>query len=318
MGWTKGLGADLNARIEELVGASHVFEIEVPEEQNWSISTPTPSNAIDDSLFLPGGDTVRMMLEAIPAEATNMHAYTAIDHRSINILSYFHAIFPFFSGETRSPPCQPNSFMPLKQLTAERWRTGLPICAHFPYQVVCGQLLNHVYLIGAGHEDVIPSELDYVLNGAIVGLICDLSTVEAQVAAVRMDTDTSGPSALARLLQYNPGKALPSPSLSNCPGLALIRGVSTLPTDLLPLPRSTSTVYLHVLTPLPLNVLETRALVKGELELPVWGMLDFRDEEGGVAGVERGHVPYLQWGKGEGLGSEKRRVRRNLMRRAQV
>ena len=59
-------------------------------------------------------------------------------------------------------------------------------------------------------------------------------------------------------------------------------------------------------------------LIKSELELPVWGMLDFREDEGGVAGVKKGQVPYLQWGKGEGLGSERRRVRRNLMRKAQM
>ena len=47
-------------------------------------------------------------------------------------------------------------------------------------------------------------------------------------------------------------------------------------------------------------------------------MLDFREDEGGVAGVEKGQVPYLQWEKGEGLGSERRRVRRNLMRKAQM
>ena len=67
-------------------------------------------------------------------------------------------------------------------------------------------------------------------------------------------------------------------------------------------------------------------LVKGELELPIWGMLDFRtffkngQEIGDVVGVEPENVPYLQWGKGSQrvLGAEKRKIRRNLMRRGQL
>ncbi|KAG1887755.1 hypothetical protein F4604DRAFT_2038239, partial [Suillus subluteus] len=35
MGWTKGLGADLNAKIEELAKPTHVFEIIGPEERGW-------------------------------------------------------------------------------------------------------------------------------------------------------------------------------------------------------------------------------------------------------------------------------------------
>jgi polynucleotide 5'-hydroxyl-kinase GRC3/NOL9 len=58
-------------------------------------------------------------------------------------------------------------------------------------------------------------------------------------------------------------------------------------------------------------------MVKGELELPVWGMLDFKERDT-IAGIEKSKVPYLQWGKGEGIGGERRRVRRNLMRKGQL
>jgi polynucleotide 5'-hydroxyl-kinase GRC3/NOL9 len=77
---------------------------------------------------------------------------------------------------------------------------------------------------------------------------------------------------------------------------------------------------MHILTPVPPHLFsKCRVLVKGEMELPLWGMLDFRsDVEGVIAGVEKAKVPYLQWGKGEGLGGEKRRVRRNLMRKGQM
>jgi len=60
-------------------------------------------------------------------------------------------------------------------------------------------------------------------------------------------------------------------------------------------------------------------LVKGEIEIPIWGMLDFRAQNGdSVAGVEMLKVPYLRWGKTEGLGGRKKRVRRNLMRKSQL
>jgi polynucleotide 5'-hydroxyl-kinase GRC3/NOL9 len=79
---------------------------------------------------------------------------------------------------------------------------------------------------------------------------------------------------------------------------------------------------MHILTPLPAPYLEqAKAVVKGEMELPVWGWLDHRvDMADGVAGLEQGKVPYLQLGKGpEGaVGGERRRVRRNLMRRGQM
>ncbi|KAG0702283.1 hypothetical protein DFH29DRAFT_875322 [Suillus ampliporus] len=48
--------------------------------------------------------------------------------------------------------------------------------------------------------------------------------------------------------------------------------------------------------------------VKGRPELPIWGTLDFTDANKGVAGAEKDRVPYLQWGKGEGLGGERRRT----------
>jgi len=70
---------------------------------------------------------------------------------------------------------------------------------------------------------------------------------------------------------------------------------------------------------------DARVLVKGDIELPIWGMLDFRQlcdngDIGTIAGVERGKVPYLQWGRSSkgAIGADKRRVRKNLMRRGQA
>ncbi|KAI6099090.1 hypothetical protein F5141DRAFT_1219281 [Pisolithus sp. B1] len=274
MGWTKGLGADLNTRIEELVEPSHVFEIEGSEEGAQA------TNA------------VRVQLEAIQADATNMHAFSAADHRNINTLSYFHAVFPPFIGEQQPSASVSFSVVPspvsLRQVTAECWDATLPLCARYPYE-----------------------ELPRVLNCAVVGLVAyDENTKEAEMEP----TDQ-----VVSSLPYSPGQPVPHPSISNCLGLALIRGVfsSSGPS---PTPSQSSLTHLHILTPLPPSILgHARVLIKGEFELPVWGMLDFRDgEEGGIASVERERVPYLQWGKSEGLGSQRRRVRRNLMRKAQM
>ena len=285
MGWTKGLGADLNAKVEELAEPTHVFEIVGPEEKGWPTALqtygtphiePAPSKASQHTL------------EAISPDSTNTH-FNAVDQRNINILSYFHAIFP---------STLPSPSAPIRQITATKWDTSLPLCAWYPYEVDWAQAFDQVILIGAGYEDVIPSEIANVLNGAIVGLVeCEPETE---------DPPPSNPSD-ALQFPYTQGRHPSIPSTSTCHGLALIRGISP------------SSSHIHILTPVPPVLLaRCRVIVKGELELPIWGMLDFTDASEGVAGVEKGRVPYLQWGKSEGLGGERRRVRRNLMRKAQM
>jgi polynucleotide 5'-hydroxyl-kinase GRC3/NOL9 len=164
---------------------------------------------------------------------------------------------------------------------------------------------------------VVEEEIGVVLNGAIVGMVrCDPGAID-----VENNTDCISSTGI----NYTRYLAPPSPSSSNCVGIALIRGISPPIHNVPPVPTKT---YLHLLTPLPHSLLASaRVLVKGELELPVWGMLDFRNFDGGkgvnfgdVAGVEQDKVPFLQWGKTpEGaMGADKRRVRRNLMRRGQM
>ena len=297
MGWNKGLGADLNARIEEFVEASHTFDIDGAEEKGW----PRPPQLQHVPQFSTGFPFMQtnvrrcVKVEAIQTEMTNTY-HTATDHRHLNILSYFHAVFPELPTPSSLGPA-------LKQITATSWDTSLPLCARYPYEVDYTQAFDHAYLTGPGYEDVVPSELTRVLNGAIVGLVSVSPANTFSRPIQSAPQETTSPS-------YTPGEPLPDPAFSMCHGLALIRGI---PLD----PRSP---HMHVLTPLPTGLLaQARVFVKGEMELPIWGMLDFReDDQGRVAGVEKGQVPYLQWGKGEGIGGEKRRVRRNLMRKGQM
>ncbi|KAH9927868.1 hypothetical protein B0H21DRAFT_125216 [Amylocystis lapponica] len=287
MGWTKGLGADLSRKIEEYIEPSDVFEFETQvQDEGWALSAGGPSQTP-----FPALDAVRRhVLEPIRT-STLSSRYTPADHRTLAILSYFHAQFP--SG-ARIPPLCP--------AIAISWNTALPLCAQPPYEVDWNITFDKVFLTGAGTEDVVPSEIRRVMNLAIVGLVsCEPDTLDG-------DSDGTASEGVGAL-PYTQDAPPPSPFSSKCYGLALIRGLSLAPASSL----------LHILTPVPPHLFSTcRVLVKGELELPVWGMLDFRSADGDVAGVERGKVPYLRWGKGEGAGGERRRFRRNLMRRGQM
>jgi len=150
-----------------------------------------------------------------------------------------------------------------------------------------------------GMEDVVVSEIQSVLNGAVVALV--ESHDESIIASDHPPEVGGGLDSL-----YKQGTPPLSPFSSNCFGLALIRSLSA--------------TQMQMITPVPPALLgRCRVLTKGEIEMPVWGMLDFRAEnDDNVAGVEKPKVPYLRWGKTEGLGGGRRRVRRNLMRKSQL
>lgn len=217
--------------------------------------------------------------------------YNASDLRALSILSYFH------TNSTPSPHSSSTRF----------WDTILPLCAQPPWEVdLSCAAVDKIVLVGSGAEDVIEDELFRALNGSLVGLI-------AYDDGNNNNDDRSSADSSQEMARYSPGGTPPDPSSSRCLGLALIRSIS-------PHPRTSP--LLHILTPVPPTVLaKSRILVKGELELPIWGMLDFREDEeekGTIGGVEYGVVPFLQWGAGRGVGGVPRRVRRNLMRRGQT
>ncbi|KAI0676648.1 hypothetical protein C8Q78DRAFT_987253 [Trametes maxima] len=284
MGWTKGMGADLARRVEEIIAPSTIFGFTNPaveDETTYAAGPVAPPHG--------AGCSPVHFLESIPPALASSH-YTAADHRNLNFLSYFHAVFP----HDLSPSPYPSP-------SATSWHTTLPLCAQSPYDVDWQEAFEKVILTGAGMEDVVPSEVHRTLNGAVVALVsCEPGTLDLEPPT---ESDTP-------LLPYEQGAALPLPNASKCLGLALVRSISP----------STQT-RLQLLTPVPSHLLgAARVLVMGELQLPVWGMLDFRtlDDGGEIAGYERGKVPYLRWGKGEGAGGERRRVRRNLMRKGQM
>ena len=312
MGWIKGLGADLNRKIETTVQPTDIFEVRgshetrldpgsstttwVPES-SWSYNAYGETNPHNYS-------TARVHILEPPSPGFTVAGTTAADHRNITILSYFHAVFPRYV----TPGL-------LEQLTADQWDVSRPLCTMPPFEVNCSTAFDKIILTGAGSEDVVDEEVPRVLNATIVGLVvCDQGVIDHK-------TDL-GPSGLPYTRSFEP----PSPLSSKCVGLAAVRGVSSL-NRIATSSTSSSSPYFHLLTPVPYPLLsQSRTLVKGELELPIWAFLDFRSftnnghDIGDIAGVDPEFVPYLQWRKAtEGvLGAEKRKVRRNIMRRGQL
>lgn len=296
MGWTKGLGATLSKQLNEVIGPSHVFDFPAPSDEGESMNQTPVVNPGDAEETLP---TI-YSLEPIPSSSVPRQ-YSAVDHRNLSILSYFHAKFP-----------PPNPLTNLSSTYATSWDTSLPLCAQPPYEVTVNvKTLDLVVLTGPDAEDVVPSELHRVLNGAIVGLVSS----EPDTLEIPPEIDSDAISSGSHGIPYIQGASPPSPSTSVCHGLAFIRSVSVSEDP-------TKDCVLHLLTPFPpayLAAKNPRIFVKGDLEIPIWGMLDHREtsSEGRVAGYEKDRVPFLRWGKEEGVGGERRRVRRNLMRKGQ-
>lgn len=306
MGWVKGLGADMNRIIESSLHPTDIFEIrdashemggdpDVLASTTWAHDFSWSSNADADNSL--DDYTARIHIIEPASRGFTTVGPTAADHRNLSTLSYFHALFPrhIIPG-------------PLEQITARQWDVSRPLCAMPPFEVDCTTAFDKIILTGAGSEDVVADEVSRVLNGAVVGLVvCD------------HDLRSPGPA-------YTRGCEPPSPLSSVCFGLAVVRAVSS--SHGINTSSSSSTpAYLHLLTPIPYpHLSQSRVLVKGELELPIWAMLDFRtffengQEIGNVVGVEPEYVPYLQWGKSSQgvLGAGKRKIRRNLLRRGQL
>ena len=272
MGWTKGLGADLNKKIEDMLEPSDVFELENPNHSpSFGSFPPTP---------IPE----RRRRHLPPAQTFTSASHTPAELRALSILSYFHTV--------RLPIQSDHQATTL-------WDTETPLCAKVPYDICTSVAFDRIILTTPGMEDVVVSEIQSVLNGAVVALV--ESHDEAVIASDHPPEVGGGLDSL-----YKQGSPPPSPFSSNCFGLALIRSLSA--------------TRMQMITPVPPALLgRCRVLIKGEIEMPVWGMLDFRAEnDDNVAGVEKSKVPYLRWGKTEGLGGGKRRVRRNLMRKGQL
>ncbi|KZS90966.1 hypothetical protein SISNIDRAFT_414745 [Sistotremastrum niveocremeum HHB9708] len=288
-GWTKGYGAILSSFLQSLVEPTHIFEF---RDSNTPLDTLPASTPASNALGGKGKGPVVHYLD--PSTSTILSSrYTATDFRDISLLSYLHALPSSSHDKIDAHP-------------RVRWQTQKSLSSIPPYEITLSPPpgtrgpIEGVYMLGPWADDIVPSELYTVLNCAIVALVSSPSS--------SIEPSPSGPDGTTNV--YVQRRPAPQASDSKCLGLALIRSVDP------------QNHLLHVLTPVHPSFLgECRVLVKGEIELPIWGFLpgdNERDNGDGGEWGEGGEVPFLEWRGVVGIGGEKRKLRRNLMRRGQM
>lgn len=304
-GWVKGLGEDLLRGIEHASQPTHIFDFEqpVPEgivEQSmngWTSSPPHQSARLPNSLGYEMAGTESYLATSTdmglrevktfkvePAPVSPLQArYTASDMRSLSTITYFHSRI---SSSAESQP----------RLTT--WDLSRPLACERPLEVdLCADgPLRQVYIIGEGSNGVTKQDLVLSLNGSIVALV--------QIGDVRREE------------VYVQGRASPDLDKINLLGYAVIRAIR-------PHPSIEDGFQLQLLTPLRDAALgRCNAIIKnGAMELPLSTLLDWRKQPGdsseeGVFGRRwEDGVPFLASGEAHGVGVERRRIRRNIMRK---
>lgn len=175
-------------------------------------------------------------------------------------------------------------------LESQTWDFSMPLITISPLQVELGITIEQVILVGEGADGVVDDDLPIALNSSVVALLETIEPLDGPV--------------------YVQGDPYPSLDGSNFLGLALVRGVDT----------SGHQITLHLMSPLPASVLSSAKIIvkNGAIELPLCGMLDWRSgavSEDGLVGVKWEDVPFLDLRGEDVVGGERRRFRRNLMRK---
>ena len=281
-GWTKGLGADLLTEIHGMIG--QVAEGRSCNVKIFDFATSVPQFGHTTSeIPLPLGSTDAA--QVIPLQPIHLPEYgppklTPADLRTLGLVSYLHL--------------RPESFF--SQAEAH-WNFETSLVQRRPYEVPWSTF-TRIDLLGT--ENIVRDEVLRALDVSLVALI------EIQ------EEEGHSKEQLGHALRYAPGEGAATPASSTCLGLGIIRSID-----------SSSSTF-HILSPLPASSLDrVNALQKGEIELPTVLMVDYAtpaDQEDGVCGIEWSRVPYLEK-RGDalqGVGSGRRRVRRNVMRRSQM
>ncbi|KAG1093764.1 hypothetical protein G6F42_018889 [Rhizopus arrhizus] len=207
-----------------------------------------------------------------PNVVTLADSFTSIQQRDITLGSYFH-----------------QSGMGVNHHLLPRWDYKKHMIHRVPWMVDWRQGLNAIWVT---YEEVKLSELLYALNGSLVGLIGDVEDYKHQPGPNKntaLNNDTFTPPTYFNT-QDQPA---PNPQLITCHGLAIVRSIDP------------SRHALLLLTPVPSSTLEkVSGLVKGEIQLPMWAMLDQKLEKGsGVANIPWKKVPYITQQSTEGAGA---------------
>lgn len=309
-GWVKGLGEELLRSIESMACPTHVFDFE-PEPSptadhpshapGWTRSpvhqfASLPFSPVEDRENANGNGTGMVsyqLLETAPVSPLHTR-YTPADMRVLATLSYFYSRISPGPGVLSVSDPNPNP-----TVHTSSWDYSTPLTEQSPWEAILGEAIREVYVIGEGSDGVVPSDLPLALNGSVVALLERLtpSTLE------------QNSNAHDRAPSYVQARPPPSVDETTFLGLALIRAVSP-----------NSPIKLHLLTPLPGDVLRRATIMvkNGAIELPAPGMMDWRDTRADRAA--RGgwevpeEMPFFESGEA-GVGGERRRFRRNIMRK---
>ncbi|WVR06480.1 hypothetical protein IAU60_003511 [Kwoniella sp. DSM 27419] len=289
-GWVKGLGEELLRGIEAIVRPTHTYSFDSVDEEGysgpgWSNSPTWQTAQLPFDGSYPGATehadadepTAVQRFKLEPAPVSPLQArFTPADLRVLSTLSYLHSA--------------------LTPTGRVKWDFSAPLLAHQPWEVSFGSggTIDRVYLIGEGNEGVVQDDLAIALNGSLVAL------VEVDTSSEESD------------LVYVQGRPSPQGEAINFLGLALVRAVLSSPAG--------TEGKLHILTPLaPAQLSRCRGIVKnGAVELPTPGMMDWtrgQNIEDGLAGRRWEDVPFFDVSGVDVVGGERRRFRKNIMRK---
>ncbi|WVQ83048.1 hypothetical protein IAT38_005186 [Cryptococcus sp. DSM 104549] len=286
-GWVKGLGEDLLRAIEMIAEPTHVYAFSSPVDEEsgyqgpgWTSSPPWRSSE------LPGDGGYPYAGAADPS-AVATRTFT-LEPAPVSPLQarYTAADFRVLSTISYFHSSRTSASSP-------SWDFSSPLQSFPPWEVEfgLGKAIERVYLLGEGSEGVLEDDLPLALNGSIVALVELLETPDEPEDEL-----------------YVQARLPPSLDSTNVLGLALVRALSP--------------GKLQLLTPLPAEHLaRCRAIVKnGAIELPTCGMLDWRRGgvgEEGMMGKAWKEVPFLDVSGVNVVGGERRKFRKNIMRKGQ-
>ncbi|CAB4417906.1 unnamed protein product [Rhizophagus irregularis] len=283
-GWSKGMGYDLYLHIISSAKPSHIFQFYSATITNKNLP-PLPEYVVSPNDQEPPKVSFVEMIDT-PGPSK----YSASDRRVLSLFLYFYS----------------TSAMTVKQESVKWWAFDQPLVRRVPWCLDWRKGLTKGIFMLSGEVPL--SQLLYVLNGSIVGLIGDIdNSYKSEQVDIEMSESKEQESRIIPNYFPCPDFSPPSPTEYTCLGLAIIRSIDP-----------TSHTF-HILTPLPSSVLfKTNTIVKGTLELPVWLMLDHtKNSSLGVHGVQWKRAPYMSIESGGGVGNAAQKIRRNIKRRSQ-
>ncbi|CAG8451981.1 5741_t:CDS:2, partial [Dentiscutata heterogama] len=262
-GWIKGMGYDLFLHILGFAKPTHLFQF-YSSINSYQNLPPLPTSVLSP----PNEDPPEVVLvEAIDSSKISTK-YTATDHRTLALLSYFYSTPAMLS----------------KQENTKWWQFDKPLIHHSPWCLDWTKGLAKGVFVFFG--DVPWSQLLYALNGSVVGLVGEILDADGSRELV----DQSEPSKTSQEKEINIAKyPPPAPSEYSFLGLAIIRSIDP------------AAHTFHILTPLSyVEVKKTSLIVKGSLDFPTCFMLDHTNHiSTGVCGVPWKKVPYMNFEAGE-------------------